>query len=292
MRILFATDGSRGARVAEDFLLAQPLSVEDRVTVLTVAPEPERGAEAVVAQAQARLAARGITTTVVVRRGPVTEAIERLALERAEELVTIGSRGLGTIAGLLLGSTGRVLARRAPVSLLVVRDRSGPAARVLAAVDGSTESESAMDLLARLPLPADAEITLLHVLREPPPVHLLDAALAGELRARRERIEAERAEAALAGATRALRGRSVARTLVERGNPADRIVLRAIAGGVDLIVLGSGGQREPHGLLGTSVVDSVLERAHCAVLVAKPPLAPRVIHAESRRSSTVASLTS
>ena len=36
MRILFATDGSRGAAVAEDFLLALPLSCADEITVVTV----------------------------------------------------------------------------------------------------------------------------------------------------------------------------------------------------------------------------------------------------------------
>jgi nucleotide-binding universal stress UspA family protein len=307
MRILFATDGSSGAETAARFLLSLPLAIGDRVSVLTVplhrfgggdgvlAMPPEEdllGAAATIAErGRSPFAARGIQTCVLVREGPVAEAIERAALERAEELVVVGSRGLGTISGILLGSTGRALARRAPVSLLVVRDRSDRPRRLLAAVDASEESDAAMDLLARLPLPADVEVTLLHVLAARPPVELRDPPLADELRARSEQIESDEADAALARAAKALRGRYVARTLVERGDPAERIVLRATAGAADLVVLGSRGQRQPHGLLRTSVADEVLDRAHCAVLLAKAPLAPQAIHAEARAASNaVASL--
>ena len=58
----------------------------------------------------------------------------------------------------------RALARHASVPVLVVRERRGRPRRVLVAVDGSDDARAAIELLARVPLPADAEITLLHVL--------------------------------------------------------------------------------------------------------------------------------
>jgi nucleotide-binding universal stress UspA family protein len=306
VRILFATDGSPGADKALRFLLSLPLSVADHVTVLTVprytfvgradgdatvALPADAGsreeAMSVAEAARGPLSRLQVPTGTLLADGPVAEAIERAAIERAEELVVIGSRGLGTIIGVLLGSIGRGLARHAPISLLVVREQREAPRRILAAVDGSPESDVAMDLICRLPLPADVEITLLHVLGESHTIKADRDGMADELRAIRERQESESADEALFRATRALRGRRVARSIVERGDPSDRIVLRALAGGADLVVLGSHGQREAHGLLRTSVVDEVLRRAHCAVLVAKPPLAPRPVGAESHAAAHV-----
>jgi nucleotide-binding universal stress UspA family protein len=280
MRVLLATDGSPGAEKALRFLLSLPLSAADHVTVLTVPPytfvagpdgdaaealpaakELRDAAAAAAQQASDLFAERRIPSGILVADGPVADAIERAAIERSEELVVIGSRGLGTIGGVLLGSTGRDLARRAPVSLLVVRELRESPRRVLAAVDGSAESDIAMDLLRRLPLSTDIEITLLHVLGQSD--------------------ESESADEALFRASRALRGRRVARSIVERGDPTERIVLRALSGSADLVVLGSRGQRDAHGILRTSVADDVLHRAHCAVLIAKPPLAPRSVAAEA-----------
>ena len=280
VRILLATDGSPGADKALRFLLSLPLSVADHVSVISVPrysflaapdgdaaealpadPDLRQAAGLVAATASAFFAARGVPTATLSQDGPVAEAIERVAVERSEELVVIGSRGLGTIGGILLGSTGRALARRAPVSLLVVRELREAPRRILAAVDGSAESDIAMDLLRRLPLPTDVEITLLHVLGES------DRSGSGD--------------EALFRATRALRERRVARSIVERGDPTERIVLRALAGSADLVVLGSHGQREAHGILRASVADDVLRRAHCAVLIAKPPLAPRSVAAKA-----------
>ena len=50
-----------------------------------------------------------------------------------------------------------------------------------------------------------------------------------------------------------------------------------IAAKVDLIVLGAHGQTLGTGLMRTSIADHVLSHAHCAVLIAKPPVAPRRI---------------
>lgn len=250
-------------------------------------PESRQDAGSITEAARARLSTLKVPTGTLLADGPVAEAIERAAIERAEELVVIGSRGLGTIAGALLGSVGRTLARRAPISLLVVREQREAPRRILAAVDESPESDVAMDLICRLPLPADVEITLLHVLDESHTIKADGDGLADEPRAIRERQQSESADEALFRATRALRGRRVARSIVERGDPSEGIVLRALAGDANLVVLGSHGQREAHGLLRTSVVDEVLRRAHCAVLVAKPPLAPRSVGAETHAGAQV-----
>lgn len=281
MRLLFATDGSRGADIALDFLGALPLSNADHVVVLTVptytfvgdsgvraqpaevAVAPgESAARAVAERARARLAGRGFSVAVDVAEGPVARAIEAAALRHAAELVVVGSRGLGAFAGTLLGSVARQLARHASLPILVVRERREAPRRILLAVDGSEESGVAVALLARLPLPAAARITLVRVVGGP--------------------SDLEAVTRVIDRASRALDSLAVDREVTTRGHAPEEILARANAAGADLIVLGSHGQATAS-LLRGSLADQVLSQAHCAVLVAKAPLRPRLVaerHAE------------
>jgi len=164
MRMLFATDGSNGASVALEFLASLPLSQADTVTVLSVAARGERPHAQEVAETAVRaLGARGIRTSLRVERGPVADAILAVALETVADLVVVGSRGLGTVSGALLGSTARALAHEAVVPVLAVRDRHEAPRHVLAAVDGSPEAERALAFLVRLPLPRGAGTTYLQL---------------------------------------------------------------------------------------------------------------------------------
>ena len=283
MRFLFATDGSRGAEIALDFLGALPLSCADHVVVLTVptysfvgtsgAPAQsteslvehgESAARAVAERARARLTARGVTAAVDVARGPVAEAIEAATLRHAAELVVIGSRGLGSFTGSILGSVARHLARRASLPILVVRERREAPRRIILAVDGSTESGTAVALLARLPLPTAAQITLVRVV--------------GSL------ADADAVTRVIDRAARSLEILAVDREITTRGHATEGILGRARDGGADLIVLGSLGQATG-GLFRGSLADQVLSQAHCAVLLAKAPLSPRPVaerHADVR----------
>ncbi len=141
MRILFATDGSRGAGIAEDFLLALPLSCADAVTVLTVPAGSERDSFALLSRVRWRFAARGIPTTTAMRAGHPAGVVEAVAFEHQSELIVVGSRGLGTITGALMGSVARALARNAPAPVLVVRaHRDAPGASSSPSMDRRTHA--------------------------------------------------------------------------------------------------------------------------------------------------------
>ena len=74
------------------------------------------------------------------------------------------------------------------------------------------------------------------------------------------------------------------REVTTRGHAAEEILGRARDGGADLIVLGSHGQASG-GLFRGSLADQVLSQAHCAVLLAKAPLSPRLVaerHVDAR----------
>jgi nucleotide-binding universal stress UspA family protein len=283
MRFLFATDGSRGADIALDFLGALPLSNADHVVVLTVPTysfvgtgdvgaqstdllvgHGESAARAIAERARARLSARGVTVAVDIAQGQVVDAIEAATLRHAADLIVVGSRGLGAFTGAILGSVARQLARHAHLPILVVRERREAPRRIILAVDGSTESGTAVVLLARLPLPTAAQITLVRVAGSP--------------------ADAVAVTRVIDRAAQALETLSVDREVATRGHAAEEILGRARDGGADLIVLGSHGQASG-GLFRGSLADQVLSQAHCAVLLAKAPLSPRPIaerHADVR----------
>jgi nucleotide-binding universal stress UspA family protein len=53
--------------------------------------------------------------------GSAAEAIIEVATTRESDLIVMGSRGLGTLAGLLLGSTSQKVVAHAPCPVLIVR---------------------------------------------------------------------------------------------------------------------------------------------------------------------------
>jgi len=292
MRILFATDGSQGSAVALDLLLSLPHRPEDRIDVVSVPVHRYVGAgvegtgvfiaevvEAEIADATraaagavARLQARGVAGESRVAEGPAAEAILAAAGALGSDLIVVGSRGHGRIAGALLGSTARALARHSPVPVLVVRERREAPRRILVAADGSPDSRAAVAALASMPLVDHAEITLLYVARESMPPNMPEGQFADELRAAIERNERMDALETLRQAAGILPSCVTVRLETERGPAADRILEVAGAKGADLIVLGSRGTTLGSGFLQGSTADRVLGGAHCAVLVARAPV--------------------
>lgn len=302
MEILFATDGSEGSTAALNVLCDLPLGSSDHVTVLSVPVHQSLGltmdgssgvlvAELIEAEEQRakevardsahRLTALGISADArTADEGTVPMTLMSYLRRHATDLVVIGSRGLGSVMGTLLGSTARALARHSPVPVLVVRGRREAPRRILAAVDGSADSDAAIQILARLPLPAGAEITCLHVSPDPVLRHTLIDGLDEAI----EHARARTADEVLKGAARTLGARHrVGATGTDHGNVADQVLARADAMGADLIVLGSRGQTLGQGFLQGSVADRVLSEAHCAVLVAKP--ASTVVETEQQRAT-------
>lgn len=289
MEILFATDGSEGSAHALDVLCDFPLGKKDRVIVLSVPVHQSLGltfdgssgiliaelieAEEQRAQEVARGAARRLTTIGVTAEaltadeGTPPMTIMSYLRRHPVDLVVIGSRGLGNVMSAVLGSTARALARHSPVPVLVVRGRREAPRRILAAVDGSADSDAAIALLAQLPLPSGAEITCMHVTPEP----VLHRTLIEGINEAIERAQAKTATVVLERAAKTLGTQGkIAAIVAERGRVAEQVLARADAIGADLIVLGSRGQTLGRGFLQGSVADRILSEAHCAVLVAKP----------------------
>ena len=66
-----------------------------------------------------KLRAAGIEAEPEALEGPAGDALLRVAETRDADLVVVGRRGHGLVAGLLLGSTSEYVVRRAKVPVLV-----------------------------------------------------------------------------------------------------------------------------------------------------------------------------
>jgi nucleotide-binding universal stress UspA family protein len=95
---------------------------------------------------QAVAAARAAAPGVEVTTESVNDNVTHLMIEesRAARLMVLGSQGLGTITGLLVGSTALALAAHGKCPLVVVRGTEVPGGPVVVGVDGSPTSEAAL----------------------------------------------------------------------------------------------------------------------------------------------------
>ena len=150
-RVVFATDGSNAAAVAEDVLARwglfdrlpiEVVSVADVVApwhtgispvmysqvIASHADDLDRARAthgALAEEAAERLRAAGRTATANVRTGDAASEIIAVATETAADLIVIGSRGRTGLTRVLLGSVARNVLHASAASVLVVREPAG-----------------------------------------------------------------------------------------------------------------------------------------------------------------------
>ena len=288
MRIMVATDGSDDARAAVEWLARFPLPADAQplaITVVTVPPsalviptvaqfkqalrdEARRTAEA----ARATLASRWPATQARVCEGEPRAELLRVIEEWAPDLVVVGARGLGAVAGALLGSVSLAVARHAACSVLVVKPGARPLRTVLVGVDGSPNAAAAADFFASLPLERALDVRVRGVVQPPHVPSSAPASIQRALRPAVDEIVNERTaelEKALAVVAEPLVDTVRVQAAVVLGRPADAIVQEATARTADLIVVGARGLGHVTRVLLGSVSEHVLRHAECPVLIVK-----------------------
>jgi len=136
-KILIAVDGSEHARKAVSFVADLAMGARLEAILLNVQPEPEirsvaLAREAVVtaernevraatAAAETALKAAGVPVTVCVEHGDPAAAIVRLAAETDCDHIVMGTRGLGSLAGLVMGSVATKVLHLAHVPVTLVK---------------------------------------------------------------------------------------------------------------------------------------------------------------------------
>lgn len=180
-RILLATDGSDDAALA--LRAAVDLSVRTGSELHVVhawQPFPDHSHPSIAIASDAALyereaqktlfaqldeveAAGGVTAGAHLKRGRPVEAISDLADELGAGLVVVGSRGLGTIRRLVMGSVSEGVVDLASRPVLVLRgggDQSWPPSRIVVGDDGSGGAREAAGLAASMGRFFGAEVIL------------------------------------------------------------------------------------------------------------------------------------
>lgn len=295
-KILYATDGSESATAALRFVETFPRAYAPEVQAVSVLAHPTPAAGTtldiaaagwdVLAQVQAeerrlaeqalqataeRLEPRGIRVTGVLRDGDPAREILAVARDWDADLIVVGSQGLTGLDRLLLGSVAWNVARHSRRPVLVAKAPRGRLDQVLVATDGSENAGLAVEFAARFPLPADAECTVVHVVRPYAPFPGLFPTDRAEFNAavqevNRRHHEAGETLAASAECRLAACGKQT-RVTVREGDPAGEILSLAEEREADLIIAGARGASLIEGLLVGSVADRLLRDAPCSVLL-------------------------
>jgi nucleotide-binding universal stress UspA family protein len=293
MKILLATDGSECSEAAAQFLTRFHFTARDEIVVLhvvseipydddyhaqirhvirKVAPKILHAALRTLKPVEARLSS-------MEEEGLPDTAIIKIAMDSDADLVVMGARGLKGLKSLFLGSVTRSVAINSPKPVLVTkphkRDDSG-GMKVLFTTDGSPSSLATARLLAAMPFPQHAELTIMNVawsaaMDIPERFFIeVDDKIKGDV-AMARKIEMEHAERTIEE-TKAHLSKRFARItgIAKGGDPSIEILNQAGNENPDLIAMGSRGVKGIKGMLG-SVSRRILSRSACPVLIGKAP---------------------
>lgn len=217
------------------------------------------------AVSRARTAAPDIEiTSGIVPGEPLSVLVE---MSHSALMVAVGSRGLGSFMGLLLGSVAVHVAAHAHCPVLVSRGTPGPSGAVVLGVDGSAASRPAAAFAFAEASLREAELTAAHVWSEwsvppspPPDKSMAYAKKPGTLHADEERLLAE----SLSGWCEKYPDVHVERHTV-RGRTREGLI--DVSEGARLLVVGTRGRGGFAGMLLGSVSQAALHHAHCPVVV-------------------------
>lgn len=139
-RIVIGTDGSPGSHAAVEEGLELARLVGAPVTFICVRqpivllgdPYYQRKLSEQLADARAALDLAmdeadqlGLEADCEIAEGDPVDELIRAARYQEADVIVVGSRGLGAIAGALIGSVSKALVQHSPVPVLVVKERVG-----------------------------------------------------------------------------------------------------------------------------------------------------------------------
>ncbi|MET9346903.1 universal stress protein [Streptomyces termitum] len=179
-------------------------------------------------------------------------------------LVVVGSRGTGGFGGLVLGSVAVHLAAHAHCPVLVVRGRDEPSGPVLLAVDGSPDSDAAVDLAFAEARARETGLVAVHAWA--PRIGFGDMT-PHFFNPEQVRTEARRVLDGTLERAAARHPGFEAEPRLLLGRP--RQVLLEESAGAQLLVMGARGRGGFTGLLLGSVSQALLHHAHCPVAIVR-----------------------
>jgi nucleotide-binding universal stress UspA family protein len=297
MRILLAVDGSVSSDRATELVSTFTLPPESVVRVVAIQQpfldvlamswatigdsatntESEESRDArflheAIERAETSLRRPGLKLEGFLVRGRPASAIVDEAGAMEADLVVMGSRGHGTIATMVLGSTASEVVYHAPCPVLVAR--SGTLGTVAFADDGSKSARTAEAAITAWPLFADRPISVVTVAEVAVPVAagftpgLYDQVLESYAKSVDDARE-EVAEESRTAAHRLADAGFNATPVVLEGDAATEILRFAADRHIGTIVMGTRGHTGLARLFLGSVARNVLLHAHCSVLIVR-----------------------
>jgi nucleotide-binding universal stress UspA family protein len=173
---------------------------------------------------------------------------------------------------MILGSVGQTILAESRCSVRIARAPYGPqpgGLRIILAVDGSTESNAAVKVVASRNWPSGTSVHIVatheHKVRDTEIGLIAGPTAVGSDYDDIDETE-DRAATALAAVRRA---GLAAQSIVVRGNPSNVILEEAERWAADMIFMGARGHRLLERILIGSVSNAVATRAHCSVEVVR-----------------------
>ncbi|MDE3724472.1 universal stress protein [Nocardiopsis sp. N85] len=190
------------------------------------------------------------------------------------DLIVIGTRGMGTVKSLFVGSVSVRVAAHAPCPVAVVPSREGKPAttglkRIVIGVDGSPNGNRALGLAVDLAAQNEGELVVVHSWEVPYPYDPVALTAAG-YRPQEDLFERQSEELVAGLLAEAIDEQrddvDIDVTVVRTQNGPVNAILEA-AEGADAIVVGSRGRGTVRGLLLGSVSQGVLHQSKIPVIV-------------------------
>ena len=284
--ILFATDGSEYAALAEDHALALARQAGARIEAVFVVDR--RMATQLVAlsstmleelkrdgqQALDRLVQRAHEASIDVgtnlAEGHVGPTILSEAARLGADMIVVGSHGRTALGRMILGSVSQRVINEAHCSVRVARGRivePDVPERIIVGVDGSAGSEAAVREVSSRNWAPGSEVRIVNSMWTIPPVG--DPGMAVEL-AEWIAMETERAQKAVDSAAEKLSSVGLkVLTIMREQEPKLLLCSEAESMRADCIFVGARGTGRHKRFLIGGVSSGVAARAHCSVEVAK-----------------------
>lgn len=296
MNILLADDGSQHAMAAvmllADLLKDETVRTRSTVTLLNVfTPRQISDHEmlrAALDQSRAFLELKGIQTETEQILGYPAEKIIEYAQQRKPDLIILGAKGLRATLGILLGGVTQQVVEYACCPVLVVRWPYEGLKRILLVTDGSASSQNALEYLCGtsqrhpLPLPAEAELRVMHVLPPLPTPETVAGAWAMAPEAYSPFMidlsdkpqwlvdEERQGQETLDQAVAVLQSAGLEATgVLKQGDAATEMIEYIKEHHIDLVVAGSRGLSQVRAWLLGSVSRKLVHYAPCSVLIVK-----------------------
>ena len=135
--ILLAVDGSEHSNLAADYAGGMAAAFDATLWIVHAYPQTsdllgyddfeklvarrKSSGQTVLNNVRERLADRSLTIHEDLLEGPEAEAILAAGTAQSVDLIVMGSRGLGTIEGIMFGSVSRKVTHHAPCPVMLIR---------------------------------------------------------------------------------------------------------------------------------------------------------------------------